>query len=95
MIKLEYPHEVFKLWDTDGYKENQIALFSKELAAQTIAFRLNGNKKHGYFGYSKIRTPCTIIFESIAEYEDWKNNSVKEKALAKLTKEEKEALGLL
>lgn len=95
MIKLEHKEQVFELWSTDGYNKNRVAYFSNKTDADTILRKLNGGKDYGYYRVTATYTPDFVIFESTAEYEGYNSQIIKDKALAKLTKEEKQALGLL
>ena len=51
------------------------------------------NKKGCSYSVGNKETKSFTIFESFKEYEDWKADSVRRTALAKLTDEERKALG--
>jgi hypothetical protein len=63
-----------------GYKKI-IAFFENESDARRCVHRMG-------------RVTECLVFETFLEYEEWKGGETRRRALAKLTEEEREALGL-
>lgn len=66
------------------------ALFTSEGDAQRAAETLEGVMGHGH---GKVGAPI-VVYQSLAEYMDERYGEVRKQALAKLTREERRALGL-
>lgn len=78
--------EIYKLGDTDGYTDKwQYRTTSKE-AAQWW------NDKSGYH---RVQKETLTIYESLEELQDFVSGEARRRALAKLTPEDKQALGLI
>ncbi len=79
--------EYTKLGHTDGYTDTwKFATTSDDVIDAWC-------KQHG--AYSRAERGVLTIFESLEEFEDHTTGEAKRKALAKLTLEDKKALGLI
>jgi hypothetical protein len=74
--------------DGAGVHENRVAIMLYESDAKLWASQSNGWRSYKPF-HAEIK-----VFESLDELHEGQLAKVREKALAKLTKEEREALGL-
>lgn len=84
MKKIEYYQ--FMRWDgCDGYRADD-PIFSNKEDAQTF---IKGKS------YDKFEKRTLYIYESVDEYLEIEKEETKQKALAKLTDAEKQALGLI
>jgi hypothetical protein len=72
---------VYESWDRDY---TLVARFANLADAMALS-----NKKGRYYSVGNKETKSFTIFESFKEYEDWKADSVRRTALAKLTDEER------
>lgn len=84
-IAVEY-FPVYESWDRDY---TLVARFTNLADAMTLS-----NKKGCYYSVGNKETKSFTIFESFKDYEDWKADSVRRTADAKLTDAERLALGL-
>ena len=75
--------------DGDGRGESHVAYFNNEPAAEECASQSRGYRRVKPF--EKTFSICS----DMADYLDMKNEQLRAKALAKLTKEEQKALGLV
>lgn len=93
-ITAEY-FEAFEVkGDGGGVHSTELPLgkFKEESDAQAVA---KGRGMYsGQDGSVKKGTLNVVIFDSIAEYEEDKLSKIRERALGKLTEEERKALGL-
>lgn len=82
--------QVLKLWDykvwDGGDRHNHKAYFSLSGLAEHQAKALAGT-------YDIMDKTEIIIYQSLQEYHDFKSGKLRESALAKLTTEERKALG--
>lgn len=77
---------VYERWDREY---TLVARFTNLADAMALS-----NEKGRYYSVGNKETKSFTIFESFKEYEDWKADSVRRTALAKLTNAERLALGL-
>lgn len=77
---------VYESWDRDY---TLVARFTNLADAMALS-----NKKGRYYSVGNKEVKLCTIFESFKEYEDWRADSVRRTALAKLTNAERQALGL-
>lgn len=78
--------EIYKLGDTDGYTDKwRYYTTSKEAADWWDA----------QSAYHRIQKETFTVHESLEELQDFVSGEAKRRALAKLTPEEKKALGLI
>lgn len=80
-------YEVYESYDRDIKK---IANFSTEELAKK--FRETHPNKN-YMGHNKVKATYTI-FESLEEAKEYSKEEIRKKALAKLSPQEREALGV-
>ncbi len=79
--------EYVKLGTTDGYRDTwKFATTSDEVIDAWC-------KEHG--AYARAQTATLTIFETLEEFQNHTTGEAKRKALAKLTLEDKKALGLI
>ena len=84
----EFKFDGYELYSTDGYTHDHVAYFTHE----TNALAVKGNNH--YMGVTA--TSMTVrVFETTAEYYEQRDINKREAALAKLTREDRIALGLL
>lgn len=87
--------EYWEVWDNfseDGRGTGQnriLACFSSQIEANKFAL-----KRGNYGQNAQVTHKQAIIIDKIDEYDILKKERIKQTALAKLTKEEKEILGL-
>lgn len=74
--------------DGDGRGETHQAYFSDQTAAEMLVSQSPGWMRMYPF------TKTTVVYDTFSEYVTAKADAFKAKALAKLTKEEREALGV-
>lgn len=84
-IEVEF-YEVYESYDRDS---STLARFTNLGDAKRLAAT-----SHYYGCHSTPTTKTYMIFESYEEYEDFKKDEPRRKALAKLTPKERELLGL-
>lgn len=77
---------VYESWDRDY---TLVARFANLADAMALS-----NEKGHYYSVGNKEVKSFTIFESFKEYEDWRADSVRRTALAKLTNAERLALGL-
>lgn len=77
----------FEVYDTDGYTHNHVAYVSEESMAVEMT---KGNAYMGYNPYKK----SFIVFETMDEFNADKYEKLRKSAWAKLSVQERHALGL-
>lgn len=78
--------ELYKLGDTDGYRETWWHYTTSKEAADWW------NAKSAYH---RIEKDIFTVHESLEEFQDFVSGESRRRALAKLTPEDKKALGLI
>lgn len=81
--------EFFPVYESWGRNYTLVARFMHLADAVALS-----NEKGHYYSVGNKEVKLFTIFESFKEYEDWRADSVRRTALAKLTNAERLALGL-
>lgn len=77
---------IYKLGDTDGYRDFWRHFTNSKEAADWW---------EGQSGYNRVMKETFTVHETLEELQDFVSGEAKRRALAKLTPEDKKALGLI